>query len=189
MASTPLHGLTGLILAKNIRNLQWHMKSRLRRLLAVYTLLVLAWGALPARLAADASKGGRPKIYDESLDGVKQLEEALVAAKMDNKHVLLQFGANWCGWCHKLHKLFETDEAIGEVVKANYVVVLVDVNKGHNANLVSKYRAEGLGLPCITILDSTGKHLTTKNTAELEEGDHHSPAKVLAFLKEWTPRK
>ena len=29
----------------------------------------------------------------------------------------------------------------------------------------------------------------TKNTAELEEGNHHNPAKVLAFLKEWAPKK
>jgi hypothetical protein len=39
------------------------------------------------------------------------------------------------------------------------------------------------------ILDSDGKQLTTKNTEELEESDHHSPDKVLAFLREWSPKK
>jgi hypothetical protein len=39
------------------------------------------------------------------------------------------------------------------------------------------------------ILDSQGKHLTTKDTGELEEGDHHSPEKVLAFLNQWSPKK
>jgi len=35
------------------------------------------------------------------------------------------------------------------------------------------------GLPCIVILDSAGKHLTTNNTAELEDGDYRSSAGVM----------
>jgi hypothetical protein len=31
--------------------------------------------------------------------------------------------------------------------------------------------------PVIVILDAEGKQLTTKDSSELEEGDHHSPAK------------
>lgn len=166
------------------------MKPNALRTVSICACLLILTSGLPALItAADAPKGGRPNIYDESLDGSKQIAEAQAIAKKDNKRILLQFGANWCGWCHKLHKLFESDKAISAELKANYVVVLVDVNKDHNKDLLTKYHAQALGLPCIAILDPTGKHLTTKNTAELEEGDHHSPAKVLAFLKEWAPKK
>src|SRR5271157_4027090 len=41
---------------------------------------------------------------------------ALDVAAREHKHVLLQFGANWCGWCHKLHTLFDTDKQIGEIL-------------------------------------------------------------------------
>jgi hypothetical protein len=41
------------------------------------------------------------------------------------------------------------------------------------------------GLPVLVVLDTDGRQLTTKDTGELEEGDHHSPQKVLAFLKAW----
>ncbi len=137
-----------------------------------------------------ASKPARPSIYDESLDGFAQIAEALTVAQKENKCVLLQFGANWCGWCHLLHKLFETDRAVSERLKADYVVVLIDVNKKHNQAVITKYGdPTRFGLPVIVILDSAGKPLTTKNTAELEEGNHHNPAKVLAFLKEWAPKK
>jgi thiol-disulfide isomerase/thioredoxin len=140
--------------------------------------------------AADAPKSARPNIYDESLDGSKQITEALAAAKKDNKRVLLQFGANWCGWCHRLHNLFKTDAPIKEELQADYVVVLIDVNKDHNSDINKKYgNPMRFGLPAIVILDSEGKQLITKNTAELEEGDHHDPKKVLAFLKEWSPKK
>jgi hypothetical protein len=36
-------------------------------------------------------------------------------------------------------------------------------------------------------LDSSGKALVTQDTEQLEEGDRHSPAKVLAFLDKWAP--
>ena len=161
-------------------------KTFLPRWLLVVSFVV----AVPhtAILAADASTTERPRIYDESADGSKQIDEAVAKAKTGNKRVFLQFGANWCGWCHKLHKLFASDTAINEKLKVDYVVAMIDVNKRHNADLVTKYKGEHLGLPFIVILDANGKQLTTKNTGELEDGDHHSPEKVMSFLKMWAPK-
>ena len=65
-----------------------------------------------------------------------------------------------------------------------------DVNEKHNSETVEKYGSPTKhGLPVMVVLDADGKQLTTKNTEELEEGDHHNPEKVKAFLKEWAPRK
>ena len=140
-------------------------------------------------IASGAPKQSEPDIYNESADASKQISDALAIAKKDNKRVLLQFGANWCVWCHRLHKLFESDKAIAEKLKVDYVVALIDVNKGHNKDLIAKYQAEHNGLPFIVILNPDGMHLKTKDSGELEEGDHHSPEKVMAFLKEWAPKK
>jgi thiol:disulfide interchange protein len=159
---------------------------RLAPALGVATLLALA-AASPAP-AAEVPKGSRPDIYDETLDGNKQLAEAEAAAAKDGKLVLIQFGANWCGWCHKLHHLFDTDKEVSAELKAHYILVLVDVNKSHNGILLKQYGAQQMGLPSLVVLDAAGKHLTTKNTGELEEGDHHSPAKVIEFLKKWAPK-
>jgi thiol-disulfide isomerase/thioredoxin len=132
----------------------------------------------------------RPPIYDENRDGGEQIADALVAAKKGNKRVLLQFGANWCGWCHKLHKLFQTDNEIAAKLKEAYVVVLVDVNKGHNDDINKRYgNPTRFGLPAIVLLDAEGKALTTQDTGKFEDGDHHDPRKVLAFLNEWAGKK
>ncbi len=101
--------------------------------------------------------------------------------------MLLMFGANWCGWCHKLHTLFGTDKDIAEVLKSDYLVLMIDVNNGHNSDLVHKYAAGSSGIPFLVVLDADGKYLLTQHTAVLEEGDHHSPQKVMAFLKKWAP--
>ena len=142
-------------------------------------------------LGADAPPTStRPAIYDEQADGAKQIAEALAVAKKENKRVLLQFGANWCGWCHRLHKLFQTDEKIAGKLQEAFVVVLVDVNKGHNSAINERYEnPTRYGLPVIVVLDADGKALVTQDTGKLEEGDHHDPAKVLAFLNQWAPRK
>lgn len=63
-------------------------------------------------------------------------------------------------------------------------------NKGHNGDINKKYgNPTRLGLPVIVILDADGKVLTTQDTGKLEEGDHHDPKKVLAFLGEWAEKK
>ena len=68
-------------------------------------------------------------------------------------------------------------------------VDLVDDQK-HNADVLERYgNPTRLGLPALVVLDADGNPLTTKDTAELEEGDQHDPAKVLAFLNEWKPAK
>src|SRR5437899_112729 len=105
--------------------------------LRIPTALVLFGISLvfPVMGADTPAKPSRPAIYDENADGTKQIVDALAVAKKENKRVLLQFGANWCGWCHKLHKLCETDTDIAAKLKASYVVVLVDVNQGHNEEI------------------------------------------------------
>jgi thiol:disulfide interchange protein len=151
--------------------------------------LALVLSGSPAAAADSAPKSSRPPIYDEQADGTKQIAQALTAAKAGNRRVLLQFGANWCGWCHRLHHLFQTDEKIAGVLKRSYVVVLIDVNKGHNGGVDKEYGHPTLhGLPVIVILDADGKALVTQDTGKLEEGDHHDPAKVLAFLTQWAPK-
>jgi thiol:disulfide interchange protein len=151
--------------------------------------LILALAPPDWAVSEEAPKN-RPNIYDESADATKQIAEALAKAKQENKRVLLQFGANWCGWCHKLHKLFEADAEIAGVLKESYIVVMVDVNKGHNTDIDQRYQnPTRFGLPALVVLDSAGKVLVTQDSGKLEEGDHHDPKKVLAFLNEWVGKK
>lgn len=161
-----------------------------RPLLALLVLVALGATVLNQPVYAEKKKPDKPAIYNESLDGAAQISEALIIAKKENKRVLLQFGANWCGWCHKLHELFKKNAAIAAKLRTSYVVVLIDVNKGNNQATNSKYgNPTRNGLPVIVILDADGKQLTTQDTGALEEGANHDPQKVLKFLNEWAPKK
>ncbi|MDB6067784.1 MAG: thiol:disulfide interchange protein precursor [Pedosphaera sp.] len=166
------------------------MKSSFLRALLILSLLAIPLVLSEHLFADDPPKKTRPNIYDESADGNKQIADALAVAHKDGKRVLLKFGANWCIWCHRLHELFDADTHIAAELKSDYVVVLVDVNKEHNKDVDLKYgHPMRFGLPVLVVLDAEGKQLTTKDSGELEQGDHHSPEKVLAFLKEWAPKR
>jgi thiol:disulfide interchange protein len=158
---------------------------------ALWLSCFILLGALPLPVAAQGEPNtNRPAIYDESADGAQQIADALIIAKKDGKNVLLQFGANWCVWCHRLHTLCATNPDIAKVLRKNFVVVLIDVNQKHNAATDAKYgHPIRFGLPVLVVLDANGQLLTTEDSGKLEEGDHHSPEKVLAFLKAWTPKK
>jgi thiol:disulfide interchange protein len=144
--------------------------------------LLLAVSAARVR-AADAHMTNAPALYDESADGSKQIADALETAQKENKHVLLDFGANWATWCYKLHQLCQTNQAIATKLKSDYVVVLVDVNKKHNQDIDTRYgHPTHFGLPVLVVLDADGRQLCTQDAAKLEEGNHHNPIKVLTFL-------
>jgi hypothetical protein len=67
---------------------------------------------------------------------------------------------------------------------------MIDVNKGHNADVDQRYdRPTRHGLPVLVVLDRDGKPVVTQDTGALEAGDHHDPAKVLAFLTRWKPKR
>lgn len=152
--------------------------------------VLIALAALPAPHARAASRD----IYDAKADGTLLIEAALVRAHAEHKRVLLDFGANWCPWCHSLHRLFTDDRKVSAALNASYVLVMVDVNTrdgvARNAGVNARYgNPVRLGLPVLVVLDGNGKPLCTQDTGELEEGRGHSPAKVLAFLRRWSGRR
>jgi thioredoxin-related protein len=134
-------------------------------------------------LCVAGGEPGRPAIYDENADAKKDVAAAIEVARAENQRVLLMIGGNWCGWCHKLHETFASEE-IRPVLRAEYKVVNVDGGQGDkNKDLLDKYGITPNGYPYLAVIDpTTDKLLIQQETGALEEGDHHSQAKVLDFL-------
>ncbi len=139
----------------------------------------------------------KPQVYDEAADGKKQIEAALAKAKKNNRRVLVQWGANWCGWCIKLHGLYASDRDIAKTLMYEYDVVFVDVGQfNKNIELATGYGADlkKNGLPYLTILDEGAKPLANQETGSLEKKPDdsgsatetgHDPAKVKEFLTKY----
>lgn len=144
----------------------------------------------PAEMAAQEGSRTRKRVYDVNADGNEQIAAALVKAKAENKHVLVNFGANWVSWCFALNKMFEKNETVKAALDKDFVVIAVDVNEGHNRDVDIKYEhPTRFGLPTLMVLDAEGKRLATQPAQPWEDGNDHNPEKFLEWLKQWTPKR
>jgi thiol:disulfide interchange protein len=157
-----------------------------RALVAVALLAAIPLSADPQypKMGAD--------IFDVHLDGSAQIAAAVSQAQAQHKRVLVDFGANWCIWCRRLHSTFESDPSVAAALDRGFVVVMVDVNQRidskRNADVIARFGNPTVhGIPVLVVLDSDGRQLTTKDSGELEDGAGHSPAKITAFLAAWAP--
>lgn len=147
-------------------------------------LAVVLCAAAPARSAEEPTSGA-PVLYDEKADGALQVEAALARARAENRRVLIQWGANWCGWCHRLHDLFEKNPEVRRKLLFEYDVVEIDVGRfDKHTDLLERFGADikGHGVPYLTVLDAAGQAIANQDTGSLEDGDAHDPERVLAFL-------
>jgi thioredoxin-related protein len=109
----------------------------------------------------------------------------LKRAKREGKHLLIEWGGNWCSWCYKLHDVFQQDELVHPILIDEYELVLVDSTQ--NRELMESYggKETRYAFPHLTILDAQGNVLTNQETGSLEVGPKHDPRAVAAFLKKW----
>jgi thioredoxin-related protein len=163
----------------------------LRHILRGWIVLGIVAGACladePKSTPAPTQQAARPSIYDPKADATTQLADACRRAERSNKRVLLMFGGDWCGWCHKLHDLFASDRDIRQVLSYEYELVMVDTKAPHAPELLAECSKgqSGVGFPFLAVMDSGGKLLVGQKTDPLEEGDHHDPKKVREFLARW----
>ena len=153
----------------------------MRHTLALVGLLAIA-GAM-------AQTAKTEQIFDPSRDAAADLAAGIKKAKAEKKRVLVDVGGNWCGWCHKLDKLFKEDADIATMLKRGYVIVKVNFSpENKNEKVLSKF-PEIKGFPHLFVLGGKGKLLHSQDTGLLETGDHHDPAKVKEFLTKWAVKK
>lgn len=147
----------------------------------------------PGTAKARQEKGPKAPVYDVKADGKADVARAVAAAKKHERRVLVQWGANWCGWCKLLHATSSSDGALAKELLYEYEVVRVDVGQfDKNLDLAESLGAgpEALkkaGIPYLTILDADGKPLANEETSQFELADKSKPAydteKLVAFLK------
>jgi thiol-disulfide isomerase/thioredoxin len=124
--------------------------------------------------------------YNEAADAKADVAAAVAKAKTEKKRVLVTLGANWCGWCRSLDRIFRKDEKVAAALASSFIPVNVDVGRmKKNLDLAASWGADvKKGIPLLVVLDSAGKVVKVRETGSLEAGKGHDPAKVLAFVTE-----
>lgn len=113
------------------------------------TLLAAFVGSAGLTAAAPAKKDAGGVRWESNIDA------ALKKAKASGKPVMIDFWAEWCGWCHTLDRTTYRDPS---VVQLSQDFVSVKVNAEGNARELEaavEHRVESL--PTILFLSSSGK--------------------------------
>lgn len=126
------------------------------------------------------------KLYDEKADWRIQMKDAVEKAAKEDKHVLIQFGGNWCRWCKMFDSFVQSDKDLKQLVDSNFVVVHLDYKKDEELLRFTDY-ADRFGFPVLLIYDKQGRRLHTQSTDLLEQGEGYDKKKVMGVLRNWTP--
>ena len=164
-------------------------------------LLVIGVDAQTGVLRPDGSK--RPeveqkKVYNEDINPIEQIDQAVVRAKSAGKFVICQVGGNWCPWCLRFADFITNDTTISKVIDDNFVYIHVNYNprrsEGEEKTQLAKQmlkrlnNPERFGFPVFVVLNEEGKVIHIQDSSFLEEGQIYSQEKVLRFFKNWTPQ-
>jgi hypothetical protein len=133
--------------------------------------------------AEDLAGAKQETVFDPKADATIIVAAALKTAKRDNKRVLVEFGANTCDSCRRLHDLLTKNPEIAAAFHKAFVLVAVDSDA--NQKLVARFVTDERRRhhPFLTLLDKEGKVLRIQGTDEIEDGQNIDIAKVKAFLQ------
>ena len=162
----------------------------MKRLFAAAFIAVLSLTVVHAQ--------GLKKVYDESINPLEQIDQAVAKAQAEGKFVVCQVGGNWCPWCLRFADFITNDTTISEVVNPNFVFIHVNYNPRKSEGEAMAMQAAELmkrldncgrfGYPVFVVLDENGKVMHIQDSSFLEEGKGYNKEKVLRFFNNWTPK-
>ena len=107
------------------------------------------------------------KVYNEDINPMEQIDQALVKAKNEGKFVICQVGGNWCPWCLRFADFITNDTTISKIIDENFEYIHVNYNPRKSEGEANARQAAALmkrldncgrfGFPVFVVLDEDGK--------------------------------
>ena len=136
-----------------------------------------------------ATAADSTRLYNPYANAEKDVAAALVKAKKEKKHVLLQIGGNWCVWCYRFNSFLQMDSTLKKILDNNYIVYHLNYSpENKNLDYLKKLGfPQRFGFPVLVVLDANGNRLHTQDSSQLEKGYGYDKDKVKSFLMNWAP--
>lgn len=82
-------------------------------------------------------------------------EEALTVAGQQNKIVMIDFGASWCGPCREMEQTTMRNEKVQQFLRQHTVAIKVDID--HYPDLQAKHKVRAV--PTLVFLEPNGQEI------------------------------
>ena len=144
-------------------------------------------------MTANAQEETTPKkVYNEDINPLEQIDQALLQAQAEGKFVICQVGGTWCPWCLRFAEFIINDSTINSIIDQNFVYIHANYHPrkaGEIGQALMKRlnNAGRFGFPVLVVLDEQGQILHIQDSGYLEEGKGYNKEKVLRFFQNWTP--
>ena len=159
--------------------------------------LLISFFAVLVTISVNAQSSLK-KVYNEDINPIEQIDNAIVKAKSEGKFVICQVGGNWCPWCLRFADFITNDSTISKLIDENYEYIHVNYSprKSQGAEKLEQGKkvmkrlnnAGRFGYPVLVVLDAEGKVIHIQDSGLLEEGNGYNKNKMLSFFKGWTPK-
>lgn len=165
------------------------MSKRLFVAVVAVIVAMMAW-------AQEGQEQQLKKVYDEQINPLEQIDQAVARAKAEGKHVICQVGGNWCPWCLKFADFITNDSTISKMIEDNYVYIHVnyrpntkdEAKKALGQQMLKRLgNPARFGFPVFVVLDGEGNVLHIQDSVLLEEGNGYHKDRTVHFFKQWTP--
>lgn len=164
-------------------------------MISSHAFLLLLCGAAQVSSAQVASTPSAPAVegksvavqrFDPKRDADQDIAQAIAAARHAGKRVLLDFGGDWCPYCHEIDALFEQHADLRQLRDDRFIVVPVYYDSEHKRELLQSRFSKVLGIPHLFVLDSDGSLLHSQHVFDLRKDGSYSADYMRAFLEKWS---
>lgn len=125
------------------------------------------------------------QLFNSNQDSFQMLKDARSIAKQYGRNILVELGADWCVWCHRLEKFIASHSELYLLRQQNYVHVRVYSGDGETLSEICRHLPPFDGIPHYFVFSPDGDLLHSQDTDSLEDGESYDYDKVWEFLSLW----
>jgi len=109
-----------------------------------------------------------PVIFESSRNFEYVLIDALHKSRQCKKHVLVEFGGDWCVWCLRMHKVLSSGK-LKSFISENFIHIRCPVSENGSFTYPPERGKPNVdSVPHFIVLDENGQIICSQDTPKFE---------------------